>query len=701
MTKQTEGSQNHQERIQALIREMSLEEKMGLMIHRARGIPRLGIPDYNWWNEALHGVANNGESTVFPQAIALGATFDPDLVHRVATAISLEARAKFNAVGKHQADRYHRGLTFWAPNINIFRDPRWGRGQETYGEDPYLTSQLGTSFVRGIQGDDPYYLRAAACAKHYAVHSGPEGLRHTFDARVSPKDLEETYLPAFKALVQAGVESVMGAYNRVNGEPACGSPFLLQKKLRGEWGFTGHVVSDCWAICDFHKNHRVTADVLESIALALKTGCDLNCGDAYRSLAEALEKGYISEEDIDRAVGRLLTTLDKLGLIHDDGPYQKISLSQIDWNVHGKLALEAAEKSLVLLKNNGILPLKKENLSYIYVTGPNATNIDALLGNYAGVSSKLKTVLEGIVEAAGPEITVCYKKGCPLAEKRINPNDWASGVTKYADVTIAVMGRDISVEGEEGDAILSPTYGDFEDLNLSEEQLNYLRRLKEGGKPLVVVLLGGAPICSPELHELADAILMAWYPGQAGGDAVARVLFGKTNPSGKLPVTFPRSVHQLPPFEDYSMRGRTYRYMEESPLYPFGFGLSYTRMGIQKLQAAWSGDGRKELDLAVSVKNEGPLAGEEVLQVYYHWSDAPFPVPRWSLVAFKRCTLAQGEQKEVRYQIPFEQLACIDPEGHRVLPKGTIEIYVGFASPGNRAQELGAPEGRLIHIQCP
>jgi len=415
--------------IETMVTHMTLEEKVGLMVHRAKGVSRFGIPDYNWWNEALHGVANNGEATVFPQAIGLAATFDDQLLYRIAEAISIEARAKFHAVGKEQAERFHRGLTFWAPNINIFRDPRWGRGQETYGEDPYLTSRMGTAYVRGLQGNDPYYLRAAACAKHFAVHSGPEGLRHTFDAQVSQKDLEETYLPAFKALVDAGVESVMGAYNRVNGEPACGSSYLLQHKLRGQWQFKGHVVSDCWAICDFHKNHKVTQDILESLALALKTGCDLNCGDAYYYLAEAVQKGYISEADIDRSVTRLLMTLDKLGLIHDDGPYQGIDLKQVNWEAHHALALEAAEKSIVLLKNNGILPLNKENLSYIYVTGPNATNIDALLGNYAGVSSNLQTILEAVVKEAGPEITVTYKKGCPLAEKRINPNDWASGVT--------------------------------------------------------------------------------------------------------------------------------------------------------------------------------------------------------------------------------------------------------------------------------
>ena len=687
------------EQIEKIVSQMHLEEKVGLMVHRARGIPRLGIPDYNWWNEALHGVANNGEATVFPQAIGLAATFDEDLVYRVAEAIALEARAKFNAVGKFKADSYHRGLTFWAPNINIFRDPRWGRGQETYGEDPFLTSRMGTAFVRGLQGDDPYYLRAAACAKHFAVHSGPEGLRHTFDAQVSRKDLEETYLPAFKALVEAGVESVMGAYNRVNGEPACGSPFLLKNKLREEWQFKGHVVSDCWAICDFHKNHKVTSDILESLTLAIKAGCDLNCGDAYYNLTEALNKGYITEDDINRSVGRLLRTLDKLGLIHDDGPYQNLSLYQIDWQKHTSLALEASEKALVLLKNNGILPLKKENLSYIYVTGPNATNLDALLGNYAGVSSTLISVLEAVVREAGPEITVTYKKGCPLSGKRINPNDWASGVSKYADVTIAVMGRDISVEGEEGDAILSPTFGDFEDLDLDEEQLAYLRRLKENGKPLVVVLMGGAPICSPELHELADAIIMAWYPGQAGGTAVANVLFGKKNPSGKLPITFPKHIRQLPSFEDYSMKGRTYRYMEEEPLYPFGFGLSYTKMQINTIDCRWTSSVQDELVLAMELQNNGSMVGEEVLQIYYHWADAPFVVPRWSLVAFSHVLLPSGGTTIKQLTIPLTRLQCFDTEGNAVTPSGSISLFAGFAAPGICSENLGASSGRYYNVQ--
>ncbi|MEW6565268.1 MAG: glycoside hydrolase family 3 N-terminal domain-containing protein [Spirochaetota bacterium] len=685
--------------IETMVTHMTLEEKVGLMVHRAKGVSRFGIPDYNWWNEALHGVANNGEATVFPQAIGLAATFDDQLLYRIAEAISIEARAKFHAVGKEQAERFHRGLTFWAPNINIFRDPRWGRGQETYGEDPYLTSRMGTAYVRGLQGNDPYYLRAAACAKHFAVHSGPEGLRHTFDAQVSQKDLEETYLPAFKALVDAGVESVMGAYNRVNGEPACGSSYLLQHKLRGQWQFKGHVVSDCWAICDFHKNHKVTQDILESLALALKTGCDLNCGDAYYYLAEAVQKGYISEADIDRSVTRLLMTLDKLGLIHDDGPYQGIDLQQVNWEAHHALALEAAEKSIVLLKNNGILPLNKEKLSYIYVTGPNATNIDALLGNYAGVSSNLQTILEAVVKEAGPEITVTYKKGCPLAEKRINPNDWASGVTKYADVTIAVVGRDISLEGEEGDAILSSTYGDFEDLDLSDEQLTYLQRLKESGKPLVVVLMGGAPICSPRLHELADAILMAWYPGQAGGTAVANILFGKKSPSGKLPVTFPKSVRQLPEFDNYSMQGRTYRYMDEEPLYPFGFGLSYANMKLVHGECCWSSAAQDEVALSVQIKNTSVRDGEEVVQLYMHWADAPFVVPRWSLVEFTRLPLAAREVKTIEFVLPLEHLRCIDPDGQAVLPTGRILLYAGFNSPISQSTVLGSQEGITMQIQ--
>ncbi|ADN02334.1 glycoside hydrolase family 3 N-terminal domain-containing protein [Spirochaeta thermophila] len=692
---------NGNERMTSLLSRMSIEEKAGLMVHRAKGVPRLGIPNYNWWNEALHGVANSGEATVFPQAIGLAATFDPDLVRRVADAISREARAKFNAVGKERAAEYERGLTFWSPNINIYRDPRWGRGQETYGEDPFLTSKIGVAFVKGLQGDHPYYLRVAACAKHYAVHSGPEGLRHVFDARVSEKDLWETYLPAFEALVKAGVEAVMGAYNRVNGEPACGSKRLLEEILRKKWGFKGHVVSDCWAIADFHLHHKVTKDPIESIAMALEAGCDLNCGNTYEHLLDAVKAGAVSEELVDRSVARLLSTLDRLGLFTDDHPYVRLSLADIDWEAHRALAREAAEKSVVLLKNNGILPLDRRKLRYIYVTGPNAANPVALLGNYAGVSSRLVTVLEGITGYAGPGITVTYKIGCPLQGNKINPIDWASGVARYADVTVAVMGRDSAVEGEEGDAIFSDNYGDLSDLNLSREQIDYLRRIKEIGKPLVVVLLSGAPVCSPELEELADAIVYAWYPGEEGGNAIARVLFGEVSPSGRLPITFPKGVDQLPPFTDYSMEGRTYRYMKEEPLYPFGFGLSYATFSYRDPKSSASRwDKRETLEVVCEVENTSSIPADEVVQLYVRWEDAPFRVPLWSLKGFTRVSLGTGERIQVRFVLSPEDLSFIDEKGRKVLPEGRLRFHVGPASPGGRAQELGSPEGVEIVVEC-
>lgn len=690
------------ERVKKLLAELTVEEKASLMLHVTKPVERLGLPAYNWWNEALHGVANSGEATVFPQAIGMAASFDPELIRRVGEAISLEARAKFNEVGARDAWRYGRGLTFWSPNINIYRDPRWGRGQETYGEDPFLTAKLGEAFVRGLQGDDKENLRVAACAKHYAVHSGPEGLRHTFDAKVSEKDLRETYLPAFKALVDAGVEAVMGAYNRVNGEPACGSKRLLEDILRNEWGFDGHVVSDCWAIADFHQNHKVTAGPEESIAMALKAGCDLNCGNTYEHLLDALKKGLITEEDIDRSVERLLTTLDRLGLLEEgSNPYSSIRLSDIDWDAHRALSLEAAEKSIVLLKNNGILPLDKSKLSSIYVTGPNAANIQALLGNYAGVSSRLVTVLEGVTGEAGPGITVAYKVGVPLHGKKINPNDWATGVARYADVTIAVLGRDTTVEGEEGDAIFSDNYADLKELEITEEQLEYLKKLKSMEKPVIAVILAGSPVSSPELYEVADAVLYGWYPGQEGGTAIANILFGKKSPSGKLPITFPSSTDHLPDFTDYRMQGRTYRYMTEEPLFPFGFGLTYADISLDSLTVSdrWSPD--KPLSVEAEISNTSKTDTEEVLQIYASWKKQGLELPKWQLVGFKRIEAKAKSKTTVRISIAPEALRWIDADGSPIKPEGSIKLHAGFSSPSDTAIKKGAPKGieKEIKIQ--
>jgi len=682
-------------RARDLVSKMTLEEKVSQMVHNAAAVERLQVPEYDWWNECLHGVGRAGKATVFPQAIGLAATFDTELIHRVATAISDEARAKHHAsVRAGRRDRY-RGLTFWTPNVNIFRDPRWGRGQETYGEDPFLTAAIGTSFVRGLQGDDPHYLKVAACAKHYAVHSGPEGERHTFDATATPKDMWETYLPAFEALVvDARVEAVMCAYNRTNGEVACGSKTLLQDILRGKWGFQGHILSDCWAIRDFDQNHKVTKDNAESAALALKMGTNLNCGDSFPSLIEAVERDLVTEEEIDTALAKLLETRFKLGLFDPEelNPYTSIPTDVVNSPEHRKLAREAATRSLVLLKNDdGLLPLSKD-LKKIYVTGPLAADAAVLLGNYSGVSGDLATILEGIVQAAGPTTMVSYRQGSLLDRPNINPIDWYSGVASDADVTVAVMGISNLLEGEAGASIASPGKGDRFDIRLPQNQIDFLNKMRGTAKKLVVVLLGGSPMAVPEVQELADAVLLSWYPGEEGGRAVADVLFGDAAPSGRLPLTFPKSLDQLPPYEDYSMAGRTYRYMTEEPLYPFGFGLSYTTFeyGPIELSADKVAAG-ESVTARVSVKNVGDTAAEEVVQLYVSDLVASVPVPQAALKGFRRVALGPGESETVEFEVTVDLMEMVNESGERVLEKGAFALTSGGASPGERAVALGAP----------
>jgi beta-glucosidase len=689
------------ERIAALLDAMTVEEKMAQLLADAPGIPRLGIKPYNWWNEALHGVARNGRATVFPQTIGLAATFDEDLVHRVATAISDEARAKFNiaqAMGNYS--RY-AGLTFWSPNINIFRDPRWGRGMETYGEDPFLQARLGTAFVRGLQGDDERHMKAAACAKHYAVHSGPEANRHEFDAVVSKRDLNETYLPAFEALVrEGGVECVMCAYNRVDGAPACGSDMLLRDILRDDWGFEGHVVSDCGAIDDFHEHHKVAKDAAESAAWALKAGTDVNCGDAYADLPEALARGLIDETDVDRALTRLLATRLKLGFFDGGTAWDALDDSMVERETHVALAREAARRTVVLLKNEGgILPLKKD-LRTLYVTGPGAANSEVLLGNYYGVSSDMVSILDGIVGKVSAGTSVNYRQGVLPYRENVNPMDWATGLAHTSEATIAVMGISGLLEGEEGASIASPHKGDRLELDLPASQRDYLRRLREDNdRPLIVVLTGGSPMTIPEVHELADAVVFAWYPGQQGGNAVADVLFGDANPSGRLPITFPRSVEQLPPYEDYAMRGRTYKYMTEEPLYPFGYGLSYTTFAYGEPRLA-DGDAAADpsLTIEVEVRNTGTLDGVEIVQVYHRVHDAPFEVPQATLVGFRPVSIPAGENRTVEFDIPAERLRAFDEEGRAVRVTGRHELLVGGVSPGERGAELTGQELRKVEF---
>jgi beta-glucosidase len=498
---------------------MTLAEKISQMCDEAPAIPHLGIHAYGFWNEALHGVARNGRATVFPQVIGMAATWDTALIERVASAVGDEARAKYHETGRKNGRSFkYQGLNIWAPNINIFRDPRWGRGQETWGEDPILTGEMGAAYVRGLQGDHPVYLKTAACAKHYAVHSGPEGERHIFDAQASPRDLYDTYLPAFKKLVmEAKVEAVMGAYNRTNGEACCASPFLLQTILRDAWGFAGHVVSDCGALIDLHKYHHLTADAVESAALALKNGCDLSCVCTYAHLAEAIERGLVTETDIDQAVARVLTMRFKLGIFDppDMVPFADTPMSVVNSPEHKALAYETAVKSITLLKNNDILPIQ-DDVKSIMVVGPNATSLDVLLGNYHGLSDTMTTVLEGIAGAAPEGIRVNYQMGCMLDQPARNPQNWTIGGAAGSDVTIACMGLAPVMEGEEGEAILTSDYVDRRDIGLPAAQVEFVTAMVNHGAKVVLVLFGGRPIALGELAYLVEAVLFCYYPGKAG-----------------------------------------------------------------------------------------------------------------------------------------------------------------------------------------
>ena len=674
----------------ALVAQMTLEEKASQLRYDAPAIPRLGIPAYNWWNEALHGVARAGTATVFPQAIGLAAIFDEDFHQKVAETIATEGRAKYNAQSAHDDRGIYKGLTFWSPNINIFRDPRWGRGQETYGEDPYLTSRLGVAFIKGLQGNGKY-LKTAACAKHFAVHSGPEKIRHEFDAQATPKDMAETYLPAFEAAVkEAHVESVMGAYNRVNGEPACGSKTLLKDTLRDKWGFEGHVVSDCWAIRDFHTHHMVTATAPESAALAIHNGCDVNCGNTYLHMLEAYQEGLVTEDEITLACERLFTTRVLLGLFADDCEYDAISFAENDTPEHNALAQAAAEKSMVLLENDGILPLDPEKIHTLAVIGPSAESLTALEGNYNGVSSRYVTLLNGIrnyCDAHG--IRVLYSQGSLLYKsKTTGPNDtkgrWideAQICAEAADAIIACVGLDASIEGEEGDTSNEFAAGDKLDLKLPAVQCELMEALAATGKPLVTVVIAGSAMNVPQ----GNAKIMAWYPGQAGGTALARILFGEVSPSGRLPVTFYHDVSELPEFTDYHMTGRTYRYFTGEPLYPFGYGLSYAHFTASDLRVAPADGGA---DVTLTLRNDSTMTADTVAQVYVHAADAPDATPNPILAAFKRITLSGGESKTVTLYVADASLKVVNEAGERVQEGHTFDIYAGMYQPDARSEEL-------------
>ncbi|MDR0949984.1 MAG: glycoside hydrolase family 3 C-terminal domain-containing protein [Lachnospiraceae bacterium] len=711
LTKNKEKVQQYREAAAKIISEMTLEEKVEQVLNWAPAIPRLNIKAYNWWNEALHGVARAGVATVFPQAIGLAATFDEDFIEEVADAISTEGRAKYNMQQEYADTDIYKGLTFWSPNVNIFRDPRWGRGHETFGEDPYLTSRLGVRFVEGIQGHDEHYLKAAACAKHFAVHSGPEDIRHSFNAVASLQDMMETYLVAFKACVQeAGVEAIMGAYNRTNGEPCCGSEFLLHKMLRETWGFEGHVVSDCWAIKDFHEGHNVTNSPVESVAMAMNNGCDLNCGNLFRYLGQAVDQGLVKEERLTEALINLYTTRMKLGVLITDetmpkNPFDDIPYSIVDSKPMRELNKEAAAKSVVLLKNEDkLLPLQKDKLKTVGVIGPNANNRKALVGNYEGTASRYVTILEGLQDSLGEDVRVLYSEGCHLCKDRIqnlsSGNDRIAevrAVCDQSDVVFVCLGLDASLEGEEGDEGNEFASGDKPNLLLPGLQQKVLEAAYESGKPIVLLLLSGSALAVDWADEHIPAILQCWYPGAQGGQAVAEILFGERSPQGKLPVTFYHADTPYPEFTDYSMKNRTYRYMQEEALYPFGYGLSYADFTYRELTCETDVLTEDGVNISAVVENIGEVAGVETTQIYVQVDGES--VPNFQLKGIVKVELAPGESKKLSFSLPKEAFGVFNEEGILTYPVGSAKVYFGGQCPDSRSEKLTGKKVQNVTIQ--
>jgi len=683
-----------QERAEALVAEMTLEERASMLNYKSPPLERMGIPAYNWWNEGLHGLARAGTATMFPQAIALAATFDEETLREVGEVTSVETRAKYNMYSA-QGDRdIYKGLTLWSPNINIFRDPRWGRGHETYGEDTYLTAKLGVAFVKGIQGDGPV-MRAAACAKHYAVHSGPEGLRHEFDAAATVKDMEETYLPHFEALVKAGVEGVMGAYNRVNSEGACASDFLMGKLK--EWGFNGYFVSDYRALEDFHLYHGLTKDIVESAALALKKGCHVCAGYVYEHVMAAYRQGLVTEEDITNAAVAAMRTRIRLGLFDEKCEYDNIPFSVISCKAHNAKSLDVARKSMVLLKNNGILPLDFYKYKTIGVIGPNADSRDALIGNYFGTAERYVTFLEGI-QNAFPGRTY-YSWGCDMVNDRYSGLAMAGdrlaeavATAENSDLVILCVGLDANLEGEAGDTGNQFDSGDKFDLRLPQSQRTLIKKVLGVGKPTIVAVASGSAL-NVEADK-ADALIQAWYPGPWGGTALADILFGKVSPSGKLPVTFYDDGTLLPDFADYSMKNRTYRYLEGNVLYPFGYGLTYSEMKCTDISYT-------EGVAAVVVKNAGTVDTEDVVQIYIKDNKSVYAVKNHKLCGFVRVNLKAGQSMTVK--IPIEQSAfeVVDDGGKRYVDSGSFTLFAGMSQPDALSEKLSGTKCVQIDITRP
>lgn len=669
---------------------MTTEEQAEQLRYDAPANEKAGLKAYNWWNEGLHGVARAGSATMFPQAIGLAAMFDEILLEKAADITSTEARAKYNSYSKHGDRDIYKGLTLWSPNINIFRDPRWGRGQETYGEDPFLTATLGAAFVRGLQGKGKF-MKTAACAKHFAVHSGPEKLRHEFDAKASAKDMEETYLPAFKKLVkEEKVEAVMGAYNRVNGEPSCASRFLMDKLK--EWGFDGYFVSDCWAIRDFHTTHKVTKTAPESAAMALKAGCDLNCGNTYLHILAALKEGLIDENDIRKACIHLMRTRARLGMFEEKTEFDDIPYDVIGCREHKKTSLKCSEKSMVLLKNNGILPLDRNKIKSIAVIGPNADSREALEGNYCGRADEYVTFLDGIRNSFDGRIY--YSEGSALFNDRVMGLGMAddrlaeaAAAAENADVVILCVGLNATIEGEEGDTGNEFCSGDKPDLRLPQTQRNLLKTVLAVGKPVIVVDAAGSAV---NIEAECDALIHVWYPGQFGGTALANIIFGEISPSGKLPVTFYETADLLPDFTDYSMKNRTYRYTEGNVLYPFGFGLTYSKAECSDLKYE---NGTAQ----VTIENTGNYDTDEVVQFYIK-DTSEDAVLNHSLCGFKRVSLKKGEKKTVSVNIDHSAFEVVHNDGSREIAGEDFTLYAGISQPDELSCKLTGVNSVFITI---
>ncbi len=685
--------------------QMTPYEKLSQLLYNSPAIERLGIKEYNWWNEAAHGVARAGIATVFPQAIGMAATFNPELINSVADAVSTEARAKYNKSVQFNDYDIYKGLTFWAPNINIFRDPRWGRGQETFGECPFLTSQMGNAYINGLQGDGDY-LKSAACAKHFAVHSGPETLRHSFDARVEMKDLWETYLPAFEQAVGEGVIGVMGAYNRTNGEPCCAHSYLMKEVLQNKWGFDGYFVSDCGAIADINKHHHFTETMKEAAAISLKKGCHLNCGEAYTHLVEAYEEDLITDEDIDRAVEKLYFVRALLGEFEENRPFKDITYDKLDCEEHKSLNLEVAKQTLVMLKNqNNFLPIKDGDYKRIAVVGPNVNSIMVLEGNYNGRASEYITIAEGM-RRTFPKTKITAADGSHIwreanngASEYFNCISDGLAAASETDLTVLCLGLDRNIEGEE--LSMDDDYacgGDRRSLSLPKTQIKLAEAVCDVAENVIVVVLSGGSVdLGEKITSHAKAIIHGWYPGAVGGLAIAKLLNGEFSPSGRLPITFYKQDNSLPDFTDYDMMGRTYRYLKEEPLYPFGFGLGFSKIRYNEAQII-SHD-NDSIKLKVSLTNEGEFDTVEKIQVYAKFTDSRTSTPNYQLCGIKAIMLNRGETAEAEIEINNYWLKAVLENGERVTPDGQIELFVGGHQPDRLSEELSGSRCLKISVK--